>query len=251
MFRIAMVSMIVTMGLVGCGEDVAQNPIHKEQVAVAVTPSMGKNEVNTQDVKKDDVQAVAIHAQTTEASQAVAESLAKTQEMPTSEHVKPLKVVEKKVKMEAVKEKAPVVPAVEKSAVVVADGQVKPAEIAIDSVVSSDKPKQVLPLGDAVKGKALAKRCASCHDFGMKDKVGPHLQGVFNSAAGQSGFKRHSAAFKTANWTWDEAHLLKWLCDSKSAIKEFTGNVSAKTKMPKQNMCGVKGRDIIAYLKTI
>lgn len=250
MFRIAMVSMIVTMGLVGCGEDVAQKPIHKEQVAVAVTPSMGKNEVNTQDVKKDDVQAVAIHAQTTEASQAVAESLAKTQKMPTSEHVKPLKVVEKKVKTEAVKEKAPVA-VVEVEKVVVADAQVKPAEAAVDSVVPSDKPKQVLALGDAAKGKVLAKRCASCHDFGMKDKVGPHLQGVFNSAAGQSGFKRHSAAFKTANWTWDEAHLLKWLCDSKSAIKEFTGNASAKTKMPKQNMCGVKGRDIVAYLKSI
>jgi len=250
MFRIAMVSMIVTMGLVGCGEDVAQKPIHKEQVAVAVTPSMGKNEVNTQDVKKDDVQAVAIHAQTTEASQAVAESLAKTQEMPTSEHVKPLKVVEKKVKMEAVKEKAPVVPAVEKAAVVIDGARVKPVKIKAD-VASADKPKQMAALGNAVKGKVLAKRCASCHDFGMKDKVGPHLQGVFNSAAGQSGFKRHSAAFKTANWTWDEAHLLKWLCDSKSAIKEFTGNGSAKTKMPKQNMCGTKGDDIVAYLKTL
>ncbi len=251
MFRIAMVSMIVTIGLVGCGEDSPKKPMSEEKVAVEVVPSVVKNKVNTQDVKKNDVQTVAMQSQTTQASQAVAELLAKKQKVATVAHVEPLKYVKETVNVEAVKEKIPAkLVEAKKTEVVVVDAPVKAAKIMSDSV-TVDQPKQQLALGDAVKGKALAKRCASCHDFGTKDKVGPHLQGVFNRAAGQSGFKRHSAALKTANWVWDEPHLLKWICDSKAAVKEFTGNASAKTKMSKQNMCGVKGNDIVAYLKTL
>ncbi|MDQ6968241.1 MAG: cytochrome C [Mariprofundaceae bacterium] len=94
-------------------------------------------------------------------------------------------------------------------------------------------------------------KCKTCHNFTMKDKVGPHLKGVFGREAGKSGFKRHSKALKNANWIWDEAHLRKWICNSKVAIKEFTGNPKAKTKMPPQKMCGKKGDAIIAFLKSI
>jgi len=94
-------------------------------------------------------------------------------------------------------------------------------------------------------------KCKACHNFTMKDKVGPHLQGVVGRAAGKSGFKKHSKALKNADWTWDEAHLRKWICNSKDAVKEFTGNPKAKTKMPPQKMCGKKGDAIIAFLKSI
>ncbi len=94
-------------------------------------------------------------------------------------------------------------------------------------------------------------KCKACHNFTMKDKVGPHLQGVVGREAGKSGFKKHSTALKNANWTWDEAHLLKWVCNSKEAIKEFTGDKHAKTKMPPQKMCGEKGKAVVAFLKSI
>lgn len=102
---------------------------------------------------------------------------------------------------------------------------------------------------EAVAGPA--SKCKTCHSFTMKDKVGPHLKGVFGREAGKSGFKKHSKALKSANWTWDEAHLLKWVCNSKDAIKEFTGDPKAKTKMPPQKMCGEKGKAVVAFLKTL
>jgi len=95
------------------------------------------------------------------------------------------------------------------------------------------------------------KKCGTCHNFTMKDKVGPHLKGVVGREAGKSGFKKHSKALKNANWTWDDEHLRKWICNSKDAIKEFTGNPKAKTKMPPQKMCGAKGDAIIAFLHSI
>ena len=274
MFRIAMVSIIVIIGLTGCGEDVSQKPVNKEKLTSDVTSSLDKNKVSTQDVRKNDVQAVAIQSQTREASQAVVASLVKEEKVATEVHAEALKPVKEKITTKIVKEKIarevhaealkPVkekitakvvkekslaeVSVVKKAKVVAAPVNAKKATLDSVPVVS---PEQEVALGDAVNGKRLAKRCASCHDFGTRNKVGPPLQGVFNRVAGQSGFKKHSAAFKTANWVWDDSHLLKWLCKSKDAIKEFTGDPSAKTKMPNQNMCGAKGNDIVSYLKTI
>jgi len=94
-------------------------------------------------------------------------------------------------------------------------------------------------------------KCKACHNFTAKHKVGPGLAGIVGREAGKSGFKRHSKALKNANWKWDEDHLRKWICNSKDAIKEFTGDPKAKTKMPPQKMCGAKGDAVIAFLKTI
>ncbi|MBN4061283.1 MAG: cytochrome C [Proteobacteria bacterium] len=94
-------------------------------------------------------------------------------------------------------------------------------------------------------------KCKACHNFTMKDKVGPHLKGVFGREAGKSGFKKHSKALKNANWTWNEENLLKWVCNSKNAIKELTGDPKARTKMPPQKMCGEKGKAVVAFLKTL
>ncbi len=102
---------------------------------------------------------------------------------------------------------------------------------------------------EAVAG--AEKKCKACHNFSAKGKVGPGLLGVFGRKAGTSGFKKHSKALKNADWVWDEEHLRAWICNSKKAIKEFTGDPKAKTKMPPQKMCGDKGDEVIAFLKNL
>jgi len=94
-------------------------------------------------------------------------------------------------------------------------------------------------------------KCRSCHDFGDANKIGPGLKGIVGRKAGtHPGFK-YSDALKNADWVWDEEHLRKWMHNSKKAIKEFTGNDKAKTKMGKQNVKGKKADKIFAFLKTI
>ncbi len=111
------------------------------------------------------------------------------------------------------------------------------------------------PAGDVQRGKKLAKKCVACHDFGSRNKMGPALGGVFNRQAGtQAAYKYTYAVFIADGkaWRWDAAHLAAWLCDSTAAVRVFTGNPTAKTKMPRQRICdAAKQRDIIAYLKTL
>jgi len=95
-------------------------------------------------------------------------------------------------------------------------------------------------------------KCKACHNFTAENKVGPGLAGVVGRAAGKhEGFK-YSDSLGGANWNWDEDHLRKWMCDSKDAIKEFTGDANAKTKMPPQKVCDkAKQDEVIAFLKGI
>jgi len=109
--------------------------------------------------------------------------------------------------------------------------------------------------GDVENGKALARKCAACHSFESNNKMGPGLAGVVGREAGAvSGFKYQFTDFIKPGkvWRWDEAHLAAWVCDSKKAVKDFTGDAAAKTKMGAQRICDTsKQADIIAYLKTL
>ncbi len=92
-------------------------------------------------------------------------------------------------------------------------------------------------------------KCRACHDFGTKNKMGPGLKGIVGRKAGTFPGYKYSDSLKNANWVWDEEHLRKWMHNSKKAIKEFTGNPKAKTKMGKQNVKGAKADKIFAFLK--
>ncbi len=96
-----------------------------------------------------------------------------------------------------------------------------------------------------------AGKCKACHDFGTKNKVGPGLKGIVGRKAGTFPGYKYSDSLKNANWVWDEDHLRKWVHNSKKAIKEFTGDSHAKTKMGKQNVKGKKADKLITFLKTI
>jgi len=97
-------------------------------------------------------------------------------------------------------------------------------------------------------------KCRACHDFGDKNKVGPGLKGIFGRKAGtHPGYSyKFTKYIKPGKaWVWDEEHLRKWIYNSKKAIKEFTGDPKAKTKMGKQHVKGKKADKIIAFLKTL
>jgi len=95
-------------------------------------------------------------------------------------------------------------------------------------------------------------KCKACHNFTAKKKVGPGLAGVFGRKAGTApGFKyKYMKYVKGDAWSWDEAHLREWMCNSKKAVRKFTGNKHAKTKMPPQKICDAAKQDeVIAKLK--
>ncbi len=98
---------------------------------------------------------------------------------------------------------------------------------------------------------ALGK-CKACHHLDSdKKKVGPGLKTVFGRKAGTAPGMKYSKALANADWTWDEEHLKEWVCNSKEAIKKFTGDDHAKTKMPPQKKCGDKADAVIAALKAL
>ena len=95
-------------------------------------------------------------------------------------------------------------------------------------------------------------KCKACHTFGKGEagKVGPNLFGVVGRKAGSTDFK-YGDALKSQAWTWDEAKLKEWVCNSKDAVKKLSGNDGAKTKMPAVNMCGPQADEVVAFLKTL
>jgi len=106
----------------------------------------------------------------------------------------------------------------------------------------------------------VLNKCTACHSLAANAKVGPGLgkgngiPGVFNRKAGASpGFKYKFTKYVTGNaWDWDEAHLREWICNSKKALRKFTGDAKAKTKMPSQRICDPAKQDaVIAALRSI
>jgi cytochrome c len=106
--------------------------------------------------------------------------------------------------------------------------------------------------GESQAADPVAK-CKVCHTFdkGAPNKTGPNLFGVFGRKAGMAEGFNYSPVMKTHAWTWDEEHLRKWVCNSPEAAKEFSGDSSARVRMPPQRKCGADADAIIAFLKTL
>lgn len=120
------------------------------------------------------------------------------------------------------------------------------------TVVTSAEPvPEVVALGNATRGESLSKKCKACHHLDSdRKKVGPGLKTVVGRKAGSMSDMKYSSALASADWVWDDQHLAEWLCDTKKAITELSGNPAATSKMPSQNICGEKAIDLIAYLKS-
>ena len=86
-------------------------------------------------------------------------------------------------------------------------------------------------------------RCALCHAVeGGGGGQGPSLAGVVGRKAGTAAFG-YSPALRQVGWTWDAAHLDRYLAGPQAAVPG--------TRMPVAVPDAGERRDIIAYLSTL
>ena len=98
-------------------------------------------------------------------------------------------------------------------------------------------------VADLGKGKRVFNKYKSCHVFKRKkNRVGPHLMGLFGRKAGRVDECKYSEAMKAAGIIWSEKTLDEYLTSPKKYVKgtkmAFAG---LKKKMDRAN--------VIAYLK--
>jgi cytochrome c len=96
--------------------------------------------------------------------------------------------------------------------------------------------------GDAAKGERVFAKCKACHNASEeKNKIGPHLVGVFGRPAGSVEGFRYSDAIKNANITWDDQTLAQYVADPRGFIP---GNRMAFVGLKKEDEIA----DLLAYL---
>jgi cytochrome c len=99
--------------------------------------------------------------------------------------------------------------------------------------------------GDPVAGKQVFKKCHACHNVGegVRNAVGPVLNGVVGRKAGTYEGYNYSDANKSSGITWDAATLDTYLKEPKAEVPG--------TKMAFPGLSSDKDRaDVIAYLST-
>ncbi|WP_370322308.1 cytochrome c family protein [Oricola sp.] len=77
--------------------------------------------------------------------------------------------------------------------------------------------------GDPEAGEKVFKKCKACHDIEGKNKVGPHLDGVFGRTAGsvEDFQKKYSKGLKEAGangLVWNAETLAQYLPSPKDMI---------------------------------
>lgn len=102
-------------------------------------------------------------------------------------------------------------------------------------------------LGDPEKGEIVYKQCKACHQVGdgAKDRVGPHLNGIFGRAAGAHEGFRYS---KSMDRMGDDG--LIWTEETLDAFVENPKAMVSKTKMSFRGIKDETDRaDVLAYLR--
>jgi cytochrome c2 len=98
--------------------------------------------------------------------------------------------------------------------------------------------------GDAAAGQKLFAKCAACHSTAAgENKIGPSLADVVGRKSGTEPGYSYSAAMKSANITWDDAALDKFLTSPGGFVHGTKMFLSLPSSTDRQN--------VIAYLDTL
>lgn len=92
-------------------------------------------------------------------------------------------------------------------------------------------------------GRTVFAQCRTCHTInaGGINMVGPHLHGVIGRQIATAEGYNYSPALKAQTFTWDTAHLDKWLA---GPMTDIPGTRMAFPGVRNDN----DRRDVIAYL---
>jgi len=87
--------------------------------------------------------------------------------------------------------------------------------------------------------------CGTCHSAepGAPPRQGPNLFGVYGRKAGTLESFQYSDALKSADWTWDEQHLDKWIENAQA--------MRPGVVMPYRQADPAKRAKVIEYLKSL
>ena len=108
-------------------------------------------------------------------------------------------------------------------------------------------PAMAQKLGDADSGKDVFSKCKGCHQVGegAKDKVGPHLNGVFGRQAASHEGYAYSKSMQRAG-----TDGLIWTVETLDAYIENPRSLVSKTRMSFRGLKDPKDRaDLLAYLR--
>jgi cytochrome c len=98
--------------------------------------------------------------------------------------------------------------------------------------------------GNSTRGQAVFRACAACHSLSPdQNMTGPSLAHLWGRKAGTlSSFDRYSPALKSANLTWNDTTLDRWIADPQRLVPgnqmTFPGIKDARQRT-----------DLLAFLK--
>ncbi len=96
------------------------------------------------------------------------------------------------------------------------------------------------------------QQCMMCHDFTTgENRIGPSLKGILGRKAGTyPGYDYEFTKYiKGEPWVWTEEKIREWDNNSERAVKKFTGNPLARTRMPVLSRSGLEEDNIISYIR--
>ena len=118
--------------------------------------------------------------------------------------------------------------------------------LALAAAIGFLVPSLALAEGDADRGAKVFKKCKACHVVNQeKNKVGPHLFGLFGRKAGSVEGYRYSKAMIAKGeegLVWNEETLNEFLAKPRSFVKGTKISFSG-LKKEQQRL------DLISYLK--
>lgn len=101
--------------------------------------------------------------------------------------------------------------------------------------------------GDATAGEKVFSKCKGCHEVGSgaRDRIGPHLNGIFGSKAAQHDGYAYSKSMQRAG---DDG--LVWTEETLDAYLENPRALVSKTRMSFRGLKDAQDRaDVLAYLR--